>query len=308
LKNTEKIIAVVGPTATGKTKVSIELAELIGGEIISADSRLVYKDFNIGTAKPSTEEMQGVAHHFIDIAEPTMNYTAGIFKKEASKTIKEIFARGKIPIVVGGTGFYVKALLGGIEIPEVEPDRGFREELQKLQADNEEGFLHNRLKDIDETAASKIHANDNFRIIRALEIHHKTGKKPSEIQTCAPPEYDIIYAGLSCADREYLYGRINQRVLNMHEEGLVEEVKDIIAKYGKTLPLLKTLGYKEICGYLDRETDLDEALELIMQNTRRFAKRQLTWFRANPLITWYFIDEMTEEQIIKSLDAKLSRQ
>ncbi len=245
--------------------------------------------------------MQGIPHHFIDIVEPTINYTAGIFKKEASKTVKEIFARGKTPIVVGGTGFYVKALLGGIEIPEVEPDKEFREDMKKLEQENGDGFLYERLKKLDETAASKIHANDTFRIIRALELHHITGKKPSEVQTSVPPEYDIVYAGLNTADRQYLYDRINIRVLNMHKEGLVEEVKNLIAKYGRTLPLLKTLGYKEICGYLDGETDLNDALELIMKNTRNFAKRQLTWFRANPLITWYFIDETAEEQIIKSL-------
>ncbi len=261
----------------------------------------MYKDFNIGTAKPTVEEMRGIPHHFIDIVEPTINYTAGIFKKEASKAVKEIFARGKTPIVVGGTGFYVKALLGGIEIPEVEPDTEFREDMKKLEQENGEGFLYERLKNLDETAASKIHSNDTFRIIRALELHHITGKKPSEIQTSSPPEYDIVYAGLNTSNRQYLYDRINQRVFNMHEQGLIEEVKSLIVKYGRTLPLLKTLGYKEICGYLDGETDLNEALELIMKNTRRFAKRQLTWFRANPLITWYFIDETAEEQIIKSL-------
>ncbi len=248
--------------------------------------------------------MQGIPHHFIDIVEPTINYTAGIFKKDASKKIKEIFSRGKTPIVVGGTGFYVKALLGGIEIPEVEPDSEFREDMKKLEAEKGEGFLYERLKNLDEITASKIHANDTFRIIRALELHNKTGKKPSEIQTAVPPEYDIVYAGLSCADREFLYERINKRVLDMQKSGLVEEVKSLINKYGRTLPLLKTLGYKEICGYLDGETDLNEAIELIMKNTRRFAKRQLTWFRANPLITWYFIDEMTDEQVIEMIIAK----
>lgn len=288
-----KIIAVVGPTASGKTSLAIELAQELNGEVISADSRIIYKDFNIGTAKPTKEEMCGVAHHLVDVIDPREDYSASKFKKDASAIIDNLIKNGKTPIIAGGTGFYVKSLLEGLDIPESEPNIEFREEMRKLLENEGRLYLHKKLTEIDPITAKKLHPNDSFRVIRALEVYNDFGKPMSEVQTKTPPSYDIVYAGLNSADREYLYSRINLRVDLMIEAGLVDEVQNLINKYGKTLSLLKTLGYKEISEHLDGLYSLEESIELIKKNTRNFAKRQLTWFRANPEINWFYIDQMS---------------
>lgn len=279
----KEVIAVVGPTASGKSEFAVKLAKELGGEIISADSRLVYRDFNIGTAKPNTEEMQGIPHHMIDIADPRETYTAGRYKKEAGLLLEKI----EKPIVVGGTGFYIKALLEGLDIPEIEPDIEFRKAMKELPRDN----LYKKLAESDPIMAAKLHPNDSFRIIRALEVQHIMGKPMSEVQSTTKLPYEIQYIGLNATNREFLYERINQRVRRMIEKGLVDEVKSLIEKYGRTVSLLNTLGYKETCEYLDGLCSLDEAIEKIRKNTRNFAKRQLTWFRANKNIQWTNIDE-----------------
>ena len=296
-----KVLAIVGSTASGKTAVSVELAKKIGGEIVSADSRLIYRDFDIGTAKPTAEERCGIPHYMIDIIPPERLYSAGDYKKDASEAVEKIISKGRIPIVVGGTGFYVRSLLGGLDIPDVPADENFRAEMDKFVEDYGRQALYDKLAAIDKTTADKLHYNDNVRVTRALEIFHATGKTMSEISSMSKPPYEVFYAGLNARDRAYLYDRANRRVDKMIESGLVDEVHRLVQKYGRTLPILKTLGYKEICEYFDGKISLEEAVGLIKKHTRNYAKRQLTWFRANPEIHWYYIDEMTQEKIVEKI-------
>ena len=296
-----KVLAIVGSTASGKTAVSVELAKKIGGEIVSADSRLIYRDFDIGTAKPTAEERCGIPHYMIDIIPPERLYSAGDYKKDASEAVEKIISKGKIPIVVGGTGFYVRSLLGGLDIPDVPADENFRAEMDKFVEDYGRQALYDKLAAIDKTTADKLHYNDNVRVTRALEIFHATGKTMSEISSISKPPYEVFYAGLNALDRAYLYDRANRRVDKMIDSGLVDEVHRLVQKYGRTLPILKTLGYKEICEYFDGKISLEEAVGLIKKHTRNYAKRQLTWFRANPEIHWYYIDEMTQEEIVEKI-------
>ena len=296
-----KVLAIVGSTASGKTAVSVELAKKIGGEIVSADSRLIYRDFDIGTAKPTAEERCGIPHYMIDIIPPERLYSAGDYKKDASEAVEKIISKGRIPIVVGGTGFYVRSLLGGLDIPDVPADENFRAEMDKFVEDYGRQALYDKLAAIDKTTADKLHYNDNVRVTRALEIFHATGKTMSEISSMSKPPYEVFYAGLNARDRAYLYDRANRRVDKMIDSGLVDEVHRLVQKYGRTLPILKTLGYKEICEYFDGKISLEEAVGLIKKHTRNYAKRQLTWFRANPEIHWYYIDEMTQEKIVEKI-------
>lgn len=296
-----KVLAIVGSTASGKTAVSVELAKKIGGEIVSADSRLIYRDFDIGTAKPTAEERCGIPHYMIDIIPPERLYSAGDYKKDASEAVEKIISKGRIPIVVGGTGFYVRSLLGGLDIPDVPADENFRAEMDKFVEDYGRQALYDKLAAIDKTTADKLHYNDNVRVTRALEIFHATGKTMSEISSMSKPPYEVFYAGLNARDRAYLYDRANRRVDKMIESGLVDEVHRLVQKYGRTLPILKTLGYKEICEYFDGKISLEEAVGLIKKHTRNYAKRQLTWFRANPEIHWYYIDEMSQEEIVEKI-------
>ena len=301
MKNLEKIIAIIGPTASGKTDKAIKLAQFLDGEIISADSRLVYKDFNIGTAKPTTQELAIIPHYMIDLVTPEEEFTVNLFRNQADNLIQDILSRGKVPIIAGGTGFYIKALLEGFDIPEVKPNNEFREEMRKLVEENGREYLHKLLMEKDPKTASKLYINDSFRVIRALEVIQALGKPMSEVQTKTGAKYNIIYAGLCTENRDYLYERINRRVDIMISQGLVKEVKSLIEKYGKTISLLKTLGYKEICEYLDGLYSEEEAIEQIKKNTRNYAKRQLTWFRANKEAKWYFIDNLTSEEICSNI-------
>ena len=296
-----KIIAIVGATASGKTNISIQTAKILNGEIISADSRLVYRDFNIGTAKPSKEEMAEIPHHLIDVESPSETYTASRYKDEADTKIKEILNKNKVPIITGGTGFYVRVLLEGLNIPDVRPDEDFRQKMEDFVKEEGKEALYEKLRESDPEMAEKLYPQDAFRIIRALEVQNVTGQKMSELQTISEPEYDVLYVGLNAEDRDFLYERINRRVLLMLEQGLVKEVQSLIEKYGRTNSLLKTLGYKEICEYFDGIYTLEEAVANIQQHTRKFAKRQLTWFRANKKINWFFIDKMDSATIIDKI-------
>ena len=277
-----KVVAVVGATASGKTAYAVELAKQINGEIISADSRLVYKGMNIGTAKPVLDEMQGIPHYMIDIVEPDINYSAGLYAKEAKKHVNDILSRGKIPIVAGGTGLYFRILLENYDLPDVEPDYKLREELAKLSFDE----LYGMLAKLDKNAVTKIERNDKKKIIRYIEIVKLTGLPISK--ACGKNdnnEFDIEWIGLNFP-REELYERINKRVDLMIEQGLVEETKYLLKKYGRIPNIVDTIGYKEIISYLDGELTLDEAKNKLKQNTRNYAKRQLTWFRKNENINW----------------------
>lgn len=277
-----RVIAVVGATASGKTAYAVELAKQINGEIISADSRLVYKGMNIGTAKPTFDEMQRIPHYMVDIVEPDINYSAGLYAKEAKKHVNDILSRGKIPIVAGGTGLYFRILLENYDLPDVEPDYKLREELAKLSF----AELYGMLAKLDKNAVTKIERNDKKKIIRYIEIVKLTGLPISK--ACGKndnKEFDIEWIGLNFP-REELYERINKRVDLMIEQGLVEETKYLLKKYGRIPNIVDTIGYKEIISYLDGELTLDEAKDKLKQNTRNYAKRQLTWFRKNENINW----------------------
>lgn len=274
-----KIIAVVGPTASGKTAFAVNLAHQINGEIVSADSRLVYKGFDIGTAKPTLKEREGIPHYMIDIAEPETDYSAGLYLKDAEKIIKDILSRGKVPIVAGGTGLYLNILLMNYDLPKVEPDYDLREKLKKT--DN----LYEILSSLDPQTALEIDPNDRKKLIRAIEIVKLTGKPLSKSRGRKEPEYDVEWLGLNYP-REELYDRINRRVDLMMENGLVEETEKLLEKHGRINNILYTIGYQEMVSYLDGILTLDEAVDKLKQNTRRYAKRQLTWFRKNPDIKW----------------------
>ena len=274
-----KIIAVVGPTASGKTAFAVNLAHQINGEIVSADSRLVYKGFDIGTAKPTLKEREGVPHFMIDIAEPETDYSAGLYLKDAEKIIKDILLRGKVPIIAGGTGLYLNILLMNYDLPKVEPDYDLREKLKKT--DN----LYEILSSLDPQTALEIDPNDRKKLIRAIEIVKLTGKPLSKSRGRKEPEYDVEWLGLNYP-REELYDRINRRVDLMMENGLVEETEKLLEKHGRINNILYTIGYQEMVSYLDGILTLDEAVDKLKQNTRRYAKRQLTWFRKNPDIKW----------------------
>ena len=280
-ENKPDVIAIVGATASGKTAYSIELAKEIDGEIISADSRLVYKGFNISAAKPTIEERQGIPHYMIDIVEPDFEYSAGLYKQQAKKIINDIIKRGKTPIIAGGTGLYIDILLKNYDLPEIPADRPLREELQKYTKDD----LYNKLLELDSDAGEIIDKNDSKKIIRAIEIIKTTGKSLKNSRGIKPSEYNIKWIGKNF-DRKTLYERIDKRVGIMVENGLVEETKGLLDKYGDIPNITSTIGYREISGYLYDKYSLEEGIALLKKNTRNYAKRQLTWFRKNPDIIW----------------------
>ncbi len=280
-KNKPYVIAIVGATASGKTAYSIELAKKLDGEIISADSRLVYKGFNIGTAKPTKEEMQGIPHYMIDIVEPDFDYSAGLYKQQAKQVIDKITTKGKTPIIVGGTGLYIDILLKNYDLPQIEANKELREELKTYTKED----LYNKLLELDPEAGETIDKNDGKKIIRAIEIIKTTKKTLKDSRGINQSEYDIKWIGKNF-DRKTLYERIDKRVDLMVEMGLIEETKSLLKNYGRIPNLVNTIGYREIIGYLDNKYSLEESLELLKKNTRNYAKRQLTWFRRNPEIEW----------------------
>lgn len=277
-----KVIVIVGPTASGKTAISIELAKKINGEIISCDSMQIYEDMNIGSAKVTLEEMQGIKHYMIDVAKPTQRYSVAQYKKKAEEAIEKIIAKKKVPIVVGGTGLYVNSLIYNINYQEVETDLIYREELMEI-AKTEEGLnnLYKKAMQIDSQATSKISENDKKRIIRILEIFHETGRTKTELEVASRKndvKYDYKVFAINI-EREKLYDRINKRVDIMLEKGLINEVKMLIKKYPTFPTAMQAIGYKEIIEYLDGKILMDEAIEKIKQESRRYAKRQITWFK-----------------------------
>lgn len=295
-----KLVILTGPTAVGKTHLSIQLAKKINGEIISADSIQVYKGMDIGSAKITKEETDGIPHHLIDILEPKEEFNVHIFKKLATKAINDISSRGKIPIIVGGTGFYIQAVLYDINFDDTETDYEYREYLEQLAKDKGNAFLHDMLKEVDPESAAAIHCNNLKRVIRALEYYKQTGKKISEHnekerENKSP--YNFAYFVLN-DKRDKLYNRINQRVDIMFDNGLLKEMETLIAKgYTRDLVSMQGIGYKELFDYFDGKTSLDETKELIKKNTRHFAKRQLTWFRREKDVTMLNIDEFNYDRL-----------
>lgn len=284
--NKPKVIAIVGATASGKTAYSIELAQKIDGEIISADSRLVYKGFDIGTAKPTKEEQAEIPHYLINIVEPEFEYSAGLYKQQAKDAINQILAKGKTPIIVGGTGLYIDILLKNYALPQIEADKTLREELKQLEVSE----LYSKLKSIDAEGAKTIDSNDKKKLIRAIEIVTKTGKTLEAVRGIGECKYEVEWIGRNF-DRKTLYERIDKRVNIMVEEGLVEETKRLLDKHGRIPNLINTIGYREILGYIDNIYSLEEAKDLLKKNTRNYAKRQLTWFRRNEDIIWNIYPE-----------------
>ena len=287
--NKPNVIVICGPTASGKTALSIELAKKIDGEIVSADSMQIYKDMNIGSAKPTVEEMQGIPHYVLDEVEPTKRFSVADYKKRAEEAIEKILAKRKTPIVVGGTGLYANSLIYSIEYDDIKLDEKYRNNLMEI-ANTEEGLkkLYEEAKKIDGKAMEKISPNDKKRIIRILEIYNATGKNKTEQEIESRKnevKYDYKVFGINM-ERSLLYERINKRVDIMVKQGLIEEVKNLIKKYPKFPTAMQAIGYKEIVEYLNNEITKEEAIEKIKQETRRYAKRQITWFKRIENLIW----------------------
>lgn len=300
----EKVIVICGPTASGKTALSIELAKKINGEIVSADSMQIYKEMNIGTAKPSLEEKQGIPHYVMDCISPEQRFSVADYKKMAKGAIKTILEKGKKPIVVGGTGLYVDSLIYEIEYPELQLDEEYRKFLEKrVEEDGLEKLYHEAMS-IDEEATRKISINDKKRILRILEIYHSTGKTKTQQEKESrkkEPEYDYHVFAIDWS-RELLYQRINKRVDIMIKQGLIEEVKLILERHKIFPTAMQGLGYKEVVECLEKQITKEEMIEKIKQETRRYAKRQLTWFRKNKQTIWLNGEDKIENNIQKILE------
>ncbi len=304
----QRVIVIIGPTCSGKSYLGLILAQLINGEIISADSRQIYKKLNIGTAKPSATELKKVKYHFIDILNPDEDYDANKFSIQAEKVINEIKEKKKTAVVIGGSGLYIKALIDGI-IESADKDEDLREMLLSKKEKYGVEFLHNELKKVDPVSSEKMLPQNWKRVIRALEVYHLTGRPiwQHHINQNKIPKFNFYQIGLNW-NREVLYRRIEERVDEMIEKGLIEEVKGILDNgYDKNLNSLNTVGYKEIISHLEDEITLDRAIELIKRNTRRYAKRQFTWFKADERTKWFNVSSQEDIddlilQLIKDFD------
>ncbi len=295
-----KLVIIAGPTAVGKTAISIELAKKISGEIISADSMQVYKGMDIGTAKIRPEEMQGIPHHLIDILEPCEDFNVVEFAKRSKEALLNIQSRGKIPILVGGTGFYIQSVLYDIDFTENDNDQTYRHELEEEAKSKGGEVLHERLKKIDPEAAEAIHPNNIKRVIRALEFYEKSKGKISDHnkeQRAKKSPYDFKYFALT-NDRALIYANIEKRVDRMLEDGLVDEVRGLLERgVGRDRVSMQGLGYKEIAAYLENEIGLEEAVYILKRDTRHFAKRQITWLKREPDVIWFDKSLMSEKEI-----------
>ena len=308
----KNLVILTGPTAVGKTSLSINLAKAINGEIISADSMQIYKGMDIGTAKIMPEEMDGVTHHLIDVIDPTEDFHVVRFKEMVEAAIEEIYAKGKVPIICGGTGFYIQAILYDIDFTENEIDKSYRESLEKYAAEFGQEALHDKLKAIDPESAESIPAANVKRVIRAIEYYEQTGEKFS-VHNATQKEknspYNFAYFVLN-DDRQLLYNRIDARVDKMIDEGLIDEVKSLVAKgVKKGMTAMDGIGYKELLDYLDGNGSLEDAVELIKKKSRNYAKRQLTWFRREKEVIWldktvYTSEDMLLDEILSTLRKK----
>ena len=293
------VIVIGGPTASGKTGLSVELAKKINGQIVSADSMQIYKDMNIGTAKVTKDEMQGIKHYMIDIVSPNERYSVAEFKEDAEKAIEKIIEEGCIPIVVGGTGLYINSLIYNINYPEIEFDKDYRNYLEEQVKKSGLQKLYEEAKEIDSKACEKISPNDKKRILRIFEIYKATGNNKTEMEELSravPPKYNYRVFAINF-DRKKLYDRINLRVDKMLEDGLVEEVKNIKEKYNEFPTAMQGLGYKEVVDYLENKCSYEEMVEKIKQETRRYAKRQITWFRGIKDLIWLNAEDGVNKNI-----------
>ncbi len=308
------LFLLIGPTAVGKSNVSIEIAKKLNGEIISADSMQIYKYMDIGTAKLKREEMDGIKHYMIDVVYPDEDFSVAVFRDKAKEYIDDILSRGKLPMVVGGTGLFVNSLTHNLDFSSTICDWEFRNRLNQLAEINGNEYVHNMLKDVDKESFERLHVNDLKRVIRALEVYKYSGKTISEYQReskLIPIEYDTCIVGLTM-DRKKLYDRINKRVDIMMEKGLLDEVKNLLNMgYSKDLVSMQGLGYKEMVSYTEGSLSMDGAIDKLKQSTRHFAKRQLTWFRREDNIYWVNVDEFNNIQdisqnIVTYIKGKLS--
>lgn len=300
-----KIVIICGPTATGKTKLGVALAKHLNGEVVSADSMQIYRHMAIGTARPSEEEMEGIPHHMMAIVDPDENYSVARYVEEASARVDDILARGKVPILVGGTGLYIDALCAGRTFSAFRPESGCRERLQEIAAQGGLPCLWKDLQGIDPEAAEKLHPNDEKRIIRALEVWYETGETITQHNRrtrAIPPRYEALTIALTYRDRQALYDRIDRRVDGMMDQGLVEEVRNLLAMgIPKECTAMQAIGYKEFVAALHGDCSLEEAARQVKQSSRRYAKRQLTWFRRNPENIWLIREDgQTSMEILES--------
>ena len=299
----QPLIVLTGPTAVGKTSLSISLAKAVNGEIISADSMQVYKKMDIGSAKIRSEEMQGIPHYLVDVLEPEEEFHIVKFQQMAKKAMEDIYSRGKIPILVGGTGFYIQAVTKDIDFTEAQQENDYRKELEALAEEKGGEHLHEMLRKVDPVSADAIHAHNVKRVIRALEFYHQNGSPISahnEEQKQHESPYNLAYFVLNMP-RELLYERIDLRVDQMMKEGLLEEVSRLKEEgCHRGMVSMQGLGYKEVLAYLDGEYPLEEAVRVLKRDTRHFAKRQLTWFRREQEVTWVNKDQFSyqEDQIL----------
>ncbi|MEW9033402.1 MAG: tRNA (adenosine(37)-N6)-dimethylallyltransferase MiaA [Planifilum fimeticola] len=297
------LLVIVGPTAVGKTSLSLSLAGAFRGEIVSGDSMQVYRHMDIGTAKVTAEEREKIPHHLIDIVDPDHPFTVEEYQRLAREAIEDIQRRGRLPILVGGTGLYIQSVTHGYLLPGVEGNPELREKLHRFADEEGNEKLWEKLKAVDPETAVRLHPNDRRRIIRALEVYEGTGIPFSKLQRKSSPRYDMLWIGLTMS-RERLYERINRRVDRMMAEGLVEEVEALRNKgYHRDLTSMQALGYKEIMMYLDGEISREEAVEAIKRGTRKYAKRQLSWFRRIPEIHWFDVNKPESAEEIWELAA-----
>ena len=297
-----KILAIAGPTASGKTALSIEMAKRYNGEIVSCDSMQIYKFMNIGTAKPTKEEMDGIPHYMIDEISPDESFSVVQYVERARGYIDDILSRGKLPVLVGGTGLYLDSVINNTKFSDGESDEDYRNELYALAEKEGNGAVHKLLQEIDKESAEKIHENNLRRVIRALEIYKTTGKTMTQVnlESVQEPLYDSLIIGLD-VERQMLYERINRRVDIMISDGLLDEVREIM-KMGinKDTTAMQAIGYKELVSYFEGHCTLDEAIEKIKQESRRYAKRQMTWLRRNEKINWIVLqNDYNYDKIVK---------
>lgn len=287
MKKRNRVIAVAGPTASGKSATAVEIAKMLNTDIISADSRQIFKEFNVAVAKPTQQEQQGIKHHLIGIVNPDEEYTVANFADDAKTIMDKLFEQGKTPVVVGGTGLYFRILLENYEMPRVAPNKELRAELHEIEEKKGVDALYAMLLELDPVLAKNMHPNNTIKIIRALEVCKTINKPMSQVQTVSQePKYDVTWIGLNSEDRQFLYDRIDARVDGMLNNGLEQEARALFEKYGRISSLLSTIGYQEFCDYYDGVCGFEQAVEKIKQNTRRYAKRQLTWFRRNEAMNW----------------------
>ncbi len=297
----DKVVVIVGPTASGKTALSVELAKRFNGEIVSADSMQIYRGMDIGTAKVTEEEKQGIVHHLIDIIDPSEEFSLAEYLELAKKTVKDIISRGKTPVIAGGTGLYVTSFTDNVKLSPTKADPEYRAFLTEYAKLNGTRALHELLRPIDNESYLRLFDNDVKRISRALEIYRSSGKTIAEFnkESKQDPEFEFLKFGLNCEDRDFLYSRINRRVDIMLEQGLLDEVKRIFEQ-DRSGTARQAIGYRQFEDYFEGKITLDQAVEIVKQESRRYAKRQLTWFKRDKDIIWHNIDENNSEEILNS--------